>query len=187
MWLLIDNYDSFTYILRDYLLQLQPQVRVIKNDAHELDEIIAMNPERIILSPGPKSPDKAGITMQVIHHFHDKIPILGVCLGHQALAQYFGARVLKAGYPMHGKTSLVNHNQEAIFKGLPTPLQVMRYHSLIIKDTEAAGLEVLGTTADGTIMAFRHRQYACTGVQFHPESILTVEGLALLRNWANNI
>ncbi|RQO30104.1 anthranilate/aminodeoxychorismate synthase component II [Taibaiella sp. KBW10] len=187
MWLLIDNYDSFTHILCDYLLQLGQPVTVIKNDAYTLEQIIEMRPQRIIISPGPKTPDDAGITMAVIHHFHDKMPILGICLGHQALAQYFGAKIIKAAYPMHGKTSAVYHKQEYIFQDLPNPLIAMRYHSLVVEDIDPNVLTVLAKSEEGLIMALKHKEYPCVGVQFHPESVLTPQGMDLLRNWANNI
>lgn len=186
MWLLIDNYDSFSHILADYLKQLHKDVCMIRNDEMSLDEIIALKPDRIILSPGPKDPEHAGVTMAVIDYFHHHVPILGVCLGHQALAQYFGCVVTRAPYPVHGKVCPVIHTGRHIFSGLPSPMQVMRYHSLqVVQMQDHPELEILARTEDNIIMAFRHRKYACTGVQFHPESVLTEQGLELLRNWAN--
>ncbi|WP_222165620.1 anthranilate synthase component II [Edaphocola aurantiacus] len=186
MWLLIDNYDSFSDILADYLKQVHQNVCMIRNDELSLSEIIKLNPERIILSPGPKDPEHAGMTMSVIDYFHDKIPILGVCLGHQALAQYFGCKVTKAPFPVHGKTSQIKHNGQHIFSGLSNPLKVMRYHSLQATGMEDnPDLQILATTDEGVIMAFRHKKYSCTGVQFHPESVLTESGLNILKNWAN--
>lgn len=186
MWLLIDNYDSFSYILADYIKQLHPEVMMIQNDALSLEEIIALRPERIILSPGPRDPDHAGVTMAVIDHFCRKVPILGVCLGHQALAQYFGCNVVKSPFPVHGKVSSIVHKGNDVFSALPSPLQVMRYHSLCVAAIEdKPDLEILATTEDGINMAFRHREYPCTGLQFHPESVLTEHGLDILRNWAN--
>lgn len=186
MWLLIDNYDSFSHILADYLKQLHEEVQMIRNDELSLQEIVALKPDRIILSPGPKDPEHAGITMAVIDYFHDKLPILGVCLGHQALAQYFGCTVTKAPFPVHGKVNAITHTGQHIFSGLPNPLLVMRYHSLHVKGMQAIpDLDILGQTEQGIVMAFRHQKYPCTGVQFHPESVLTEQGLNILRNWAN--
>jgi anthranilate synthase/aminodeoxychorismate synthase-like glutamine amidotransferase len=182
MWLLIDNYDSFAHILLDYLKQVQPDIAIIQNDSHSLEEIIAMQPEVIVLSPGPKAPDDAGITMAVIEHFHDKIPLLGICLGHQALAQFFGAKVTKAKYPMHGKTSILQHNNHPVFQTLPKEFPVMRYHSLEVKEYEGSPLQPIAyTTDDQSLMAFAHQSLPIVGFQFHPESVLTAHGLALLQ------
>lgn len=184
MWLLIDNYDSFSRILLDYLLQLQADVRCIQNDEYTLEEIIAIAPERIILSPGPKTPDDAGVVMEVIDYFHNKVPILGICLGHQALAQYFGAKVQRAAYPMHGKTSKIAHNNKHVFQHMPEQMEVMRYHSLVVTDYEHSALEPLAYAMDdNSLMAFTHTQYPILGLQFHPESVLTEMGLALLEQW----
>lgn len=182
MWVLIDNYDSFTHILHHYLLQTGNACEVYRNDALSLDELIALGPSRLIISPGPETPLQAGISMAAIAHFYDRIPILGVCLGHQAIGMHFGARLVHAPEPMHGKVRPVQHNNQSVFKGLPSPLPVMRYHSLSIESCDE--LETLATAADGTIMAVRHRIYPCTGVQFHPESVGTPDGLQLLKNWA---
>jgi len=184
MWLLIDNYDSFSHILLDYLLQINPDTIVIQNDTHDVAAIIAMAPERIILSPGPKTPDQAGITMDVINYFYDKIPILGVCLGHQAIAQFLGAKVARAPYPFHGKTSQIAHNDKGIFKGLDNNFKVMRYHSLSVTEFEHTGIEPWAIASDdGSLMAFGHEKYPVTGIQFHPESVLTEHGLTLLKAW----
>lgn len=184
MWLLIDNYDSFSQILLDHLLQIGPPVHCIQNDERSLEEIIALRPERIILSPGPKTPDEAGITMEVIRYFHDKIPLLGVCLGHQALARFFGAKVLRAAYPMHGKTSIIRHSDQGIFKSMPDRIEVMRYHSLVVEDFEDTGIVPWAFARDdNSLMAFGHERFPSVGLQFHPESVLTPQGLALLKSW----
>ena len=185
MWALIDNYDSFTYILQDYLLQTGHECTVYRNDEITLHELITLDPARIIISPGPETPLQAGITMQVIDHFHKHTPILGVCLGHQALGMYFGARLIHTAYPMHGKISDVQHDDSLLFKGIPSPFNAMRYHSLAIDKLENTCLNATAHTADGTIMALTHEQYPCTGVQFHPESVGTEYGLQLLKNWAD--
>jgi len=185
MWVLIDNYDSFTYILHDYLLQTGNKCTVYRNDEISLQRLDDLNPTRIIISPGPETPLQAGITMDVIERFHQRIPILGVCLGHQALGMYFGAKLVHTFYPMHGKTSEVTHTGHALFHGMPSPFTAMRYHSLAVDDFENTPLEILATTNDGTIMALAHKQYPCLGVQYHPESVGTEFGLRLLKNWAS--
>jgi len=182
MWVLIDNYDSFTHILHHYLLQTGHECTVYRNDTLSLDALIQLNPSRLIISPGPETPLQAGITMEAIAHFYDRIPILGICLGHQAIGMHFGAKLLHAPAPVHGKVRPVLHDQRSLFKGLPSPLPVMRYHSLSIAPCDE--LETLATAEDGTIMAIRHRIYPCTGLQFHPESVGTPDGLQLLQNWA---
>ncbi len=184
MWVLIDNYDSFTYILHDYLLQTGNECAVYRNDEITLEQLIDLHPRRIIISPGPETPLQAGITMDVIRHFHQQVPILGVCLGHQALGMYFGAKLVHAAYPMHGKTSTVTHNSHEVFTGISSPFTVMRYHSLAVIEFEGTNLESIAATEDGTIMALAHKQYPCIGVQFHPESVGTEYGLQLLKNWA---
>jgi anthranilate synthase/aminodeoxychorismate synthase-like glutamine amidotransferase len=184
MWALIDNYDSFTYILQHYLLQCGHECVVYRNDEISMQQLIDLAPERLILSPGPETPLQAGITMAAIDHFHARIPILGVCLGHQALGMYFGAQLVHASYPMHGKTSEVRHNGHALFSGIPDPFTVMRYHSLAVNNFTDPALEAIAHTDDGTIMALAHTQYPCIGVQFHPESVGTEHGLQLLKNWA---
>ena len=184
MWALIDNYDSFTYILLDYLLQTGNECVVYRNDEITVEQLAALCPSRLIISPGPETPVQAGITMAAIAHFHQHIPILGVCLGHQALGMYFGAPLVHAHYPMHGKTSAVSHSGHALFNGIPSPFTAMRYHSLAVTGFEGTGLDAIAHTADGAIMALAHERYACTGVQFHPESVGTPQGLQLIRNWA---
>jgi len=184
MWALIDNYDSFTYILRDYLLQTGHECAVYRNDEISLEQLIATGPERIIISPGPETPLQAGITMSVIDHFHKHTPILGVCLGHQALGMFFGAELIHTSYPMHGKTSVVTHSHHPLFKNIPSPFTVMRYHSLAVTGFEDTPLEAIAQTSDETIMALAHKQYPSMGVQFHPESVGTEYGLQLLKNWA---
>lgn len=183
MYILIDNYDSFTYILHHYLLQTGHECVVYKNDEITVEELIALDPERIIISPGPETPLQAGITMEVIAYFHDKLPILGVCLGHQALGMYFGAQLVHAA-PMHGKTSKVDHTGHELFKGISSPFTVMRYHSLAIEGFAGTEMDVIATTKDGIIMALAHKKYPVIGVQFHPESVGTEHGLQLLKNWA---
>lgn len=184
MWLLIDNYDSFSQMLLDYLRQLHDTVICIQNDEKSIDEIIALQPQRIILSPGPKDPDHAGITMEVIAHFHDKIPLLGVCLGHQALAQFLGSTIERAAYPIHGKTSIIRHEQKGIFKNMPAEMEVMRYHSLVVEIESGSSIEPWAfATDDNSLMAFGHKTFPIVGIQFHPESVLTPLGLALLLEW----
>ncbi len=185
MWILLDNYDSFTYILHDYLLQTGNECTVYRNDEISIEELQNLNPSRLIISPGPETPLQAGICMDAIQAFHDRIPILGVCLGHQALGMFFGAKLIHAPYPMHGKTSEVVHNNSTIFNNIASPFTVMRYHSLIIDNLENTGLTVTAhTLEDGCIMAIEHNKFPCTGIQFHPESIGTPQGLQLLKNWA---
>ena len=184
MWVLIDNYDSFTYILHDYLLQTGNECLVYRNDEISISQLKAIDPERIIISPGPETPLQAGVTMDVIDQFHKQTPILGVCLGHQALGMYFGAKLVHTPYPMHGKTSEIRHTGHSLFKGIPSPFTAMRYHSLAVTDFNDTSLEVLANTDDGTIMALSHKEYPCLGVQFHPESIGTPHGLQLLKDWA---
>lgn len=183
MWVLIDNYDSFTYILHHYLLQLHPEVLVFKNDEISVAELMDRAPERLILSPGPRTPAEAGITNALIAAFYDKLPILGICLGHQALGQFFGAGLQRASRPMHGKVSAILHKDQSVFAGLPHPLQVMRYHSLLLTGWSATALQPLAWTDKEELMAFQHPEYPVLGIQFHPESILTPEGFTLLQNW----
>jgi anthranilate synthase/aminodeoxychorismate synthase-like glutamine amidotransferase len=181
--LLLDNYDSFTYNLYDYLSRLHVDCRVVRNDQVSIADIEALQPTAIVVSPGPKRPADAGITMELIRHFHAKMPILGICLGHQALGEFFGATLVKSPYPMHGKTSMVQHNGDTLFNNIPNPFEVMRYHSLELDNLAATPLQTLATTHDGAIMAIKHPTLPLYGLQFHPESILTPQGFQLLQNW----
>jgi anthranilate synthase/aminodeoxychorismate synthase-like glutamine amidotransferase len=184
MILMIDNYDSFTYNLVQYLGQLGEEVAVRRNDAIALDEIAVMNPEAIFLSPGPCSPEQAGITLDVVRRFHRSVPLMGVCLGHQAIGQAFGGRVVRAGRIMHGKTSPILNDGRTIFHGLPNPFPAGRYHSLIVeRETLPDCLEVSAETEEGEIMGLRHREWPVEGIQFHPESILTPLGKRIVRNF----
>jgi anthranilate synthase/aminodeoxychorismate synthase-like glutamine amidotransferase len=184
MLLMIDNYDSFTYNLVQYLGELGADVRVARNDAVTLDEIEDLAPERIVISPGPCTPSEAGISVSLIQRFAGKVPILGVCLGHQAIGQAFGGRVVRAAKVMHGKLSEIRHDGKGVFAGVPTPFHATRYHSLAIERTHVPeSLEVTATTDDGEIMGVRHRQHAVEGVQFHPEAILTEHGKRMLANF----
>ena len=184
MLLLIDNYDSFTYNLYQYLSELGTSVRVRRNDQITLDEIAAMQPDHIVVSPGPCTPDEAGLSCKIIETFGPYIPVLGVCLGHQAIGQVYGGRVIRAPEPMHGKTGLMYHSGQGVFHNLPVPFEANRYHSLIVERTTLpAELEITAETADGLIMGLRHCTYPVEGVQFHPESIMTPVGKDLLRNF----
>ena len=184
MILMIDNYDSFTYNMVQYLGQLGEEVAVYRNDAITLDEIETMNPEAIFLSPGPCSPEQAGITVDVVRRFHRRVPLMGVCLGHQAIGQAFGGRVVRAGRIMHGKTSPILNDGRTIFKGLPSPFPAGRYHSLIVeRESLPDCLEVSAETEEGEIMGLRHRTLPVEGIQFHPESILTPGGKRIIRNF----
>jgi len=183
--LVIDNYDSFTYNLVQYLGELGADVQVMRNDVVSLDEVAASKPERIVISPGPGRPEQAGVTMQVIKELGQATPVLGVCLGHQAIGAVFGGSVVRAGVPMHGKTSTIEHDGRGVFSGISGPFSASRYHSLVVSDANFPGdLEVSARTReDGVIMGLRHRTWPVHGVQFHPESILTGEGLKILRNF----
>lgn len=189
MLLMIDNYDSFTYNVVQYLGELGAEVKVIRNDELTLEEIEALNPERIVISPGPCTPTEAGVSVPVLKQFAGKLPILGICLGHQSIGQAFGGKVVRARQVMHGKTSPVAHENQGVFEGLANPLTVTRYHSLVVeRDTLPDCLEITAwtTLADGSmdeIMGLRHREYMIEGVQFHPESILTDQGHELLANF----
>ncbi|MCC6465046.1 MAG: aminodeoxychorismate/anthranilate synthase component II [Planctomycetes bacterium] len=186
MLLLLDNYDSFTFNLAHYFEELGRQVRVVRNDALSVTELAALQPQRLVISPGPGRPAQAGCTMAALAHFAGRIPVLGVCLGHQAIGEHFGARLVHAPSLVHGKTSAVTHAGLGVFAGLPSPLQVTRYHSLCLSEEGFPPvLEVTARSDDGVIMGVRHRQLAVEGVQFHPEAILTEHGHALLRNWLN--
>ena len=184
MIFVIDNYDSFTYNLVQYMGELGEEVKVFRNDAISVSRIRAMKPERLLISPGPGMPDGAGVTLEAIRAFAGQIPILGVCLGHQAIGQAFGGRVLRAPYLMHGKTSEICHDSATIFRGLPYRFRATRYHSLIVeKEGLPEELEVSATTPDGVIMGLRHRRFPVEGVQFHPESVMTEHGKTLLENF----
>lgn len=184
MILVIDNYDSFTYNLVQYLGELGEEIVVYRNDELTLSEIEELNPNHILISPGPCTPNEAGISLELIHYFKGKIPIFGVCLGHQAIGQAFGGDVIRAEKLMHGKTSPILNDGKTIFEGLPSPFTATRYHSLIVRrDTLPDCLEISAETAEGEIMAFRHKQYPIEGVQFHPESIITDHGLKILSNF----
>ena len=184
MLLMIDNYDSFTYNLVQYLQSLGAEVKVVRNDAMTVDEIAKLAPERIVISPGPCSPAEAGIAVATIQHFAGQLPVLGVCLGHQAIGAAFGGDIVRAGQQMHGKTNVITTDQKGVFAGLPQQFTVNRYHSLVIdKTTLPACLTVTATSEDGEIQGVRHTTLAVEGVQFHPESILTEHGHAMLKNF----
>lgn len=187
MILMIDNYDSFTYNLVQYLLALNTKVTVFRNDAISLPEIAALQPEIIVISPGPGTPAQAGISLAVVEKFKTAIPILGICLGHQTIGQAFGAKVIPAAEPVHGKVHPIRHSGSGVFTGLPCPLNVTRYHSLILeRQTLPAELEITAQTATGEIMGIKHKTLPIEGVQFHPEAILTEGGLQLLGNFLNH-
>ncbi len=184
MLTLIDNYDSFTYNLVQYFGELGAELQIFRNDKISLDELIALNPAQLVISPGPGDPLKdGGISPAAMLHFSGRIPVLGVCLGHQCLGAIYGGRVDRAPRLMHGKTSAINHNGLGIFKGIPSPFEAMRYHSLVVYPPVPDELEITATTAEGEIMALKHREHATYGVQFHPESILTRHGKQLLQNF----
>lgn len=189
MLLMIDNYDSFTYNVVQYFTELGAEVKVVRNDEITLEEIEALNPERLVISPGPCTPNEAGISMDAIRHFSGKLPILGICLGHQSIGQVFGGKIVRAGQVMHGKTSAIHHADVGVFKDLPDPYRATRYHSLVVDKQHLPDcLEMTAWTEnpDGSveeIMGLRHKTLAIEGVQFHPESILTEHGHALLKNF----
>ena len=184
MLLLIDNYDSFTYNLFQYLSELGEEVVVIRNNKTTLEEIEKMKPQRIVISPGPSTPLQAGISNEVIRHFSPRLPILGVCLGHQCIGYSYGGSIGPAKKIMHGKSSLIHHNSQGVFAGLPNPFSAIRYHSLVVRhDGLPDCLEITAQTDDGTIMGLRHRQYPVQGIQFHPESFMTEIGKDLLKNF----
>lgn len=184
MLVMIDNYDSFTYNLVQYLGELGEEVRTFRNDEIGIRDIVKMQPDRIMISPGPCTPNEAGISMDVISHFKGKVPILGVCLGHQSIGQAFGGKVVRAQEIMHGKTSVLTHTGAGVFKDIENPYTVTRYHSLVLeRESLPTCFDVTAWTEDGEIMGIRHKRYAIEGVQFHPESILTEHGHALLKNF----
>lgn len=184
MILVIDNYDSFTYNLVQHLGELGEEIVVRRNDEIDLEGIAELNPDHILISPGPRTPNEAGISLALLERFKGEIPIMGVCLGHQAIGQAFGGDVVRADQLMHGKTSEISHDGTGVFEGLPSPFTATRYHSLVVKrDTLPDCLEISAQTDDGEIMGLRHKEYVVEGVQFHPESIMTDHGLQLLRNF----
>ena len=188
MLLMIDNYDSFTFNLVQYFGELGQDVRVVRNDAITVDEALSLKPAAVCVSPGPCSPAQAGVSIEIIQRFAGVVPVLGVCLGHQAIGEAFGGQVVRAKTIMHGKTSPVHHHHVGVFEGLPNPLTCIRYHSLAIeRDSLPACLEITAETADGEIMGVRHRQFDVEGVQFHPESILSDRGHDLLRNFLKRV
>ncbi len=183
MLVVIDNYDSFTYNLVQYLGELGADIRVFRNDQVTLDEIAALNPDQIVISPGPGEPDDGGISNAVIREFGPHTPVLGVCLGHQCLGQVYGGAVVRAPRLMHGKTSPVYHNGKGLFYGVPSPFNATRYHSLIVEEPLPDSLQVTAFTSEGEVMGLRHKEYPVVGVQFHPESILTEHGKRILKNF----
>jgi anthranilate synthase/aminodeoxychorismate synthase-like glutamine amidotransferase len=185
MIFVLDNYDSFTYNLVQYLGELGAEMRVARNDTLTVDDVARLDPEAIVISPGPGNPDGAGITLELIHRFHAQVPILGVCLGHQAIGQAFGGTVARARRQMHGKTSRIQHDGQGVFAGLPNDFEATRYHSLVVLERGLPDdLEITARSSDdGEIMGLRHRRHPVEGVQFHPESILTGQGKALLKNF----
>ena len=184
MLLMIDNYDSFTYNLVQYFGELGEDVQVYRNDKITVEQIEGMHPERLVISPGPCTPKEAGLSVHAIRHFAGRLPLLGVCLGHQSLAAAFGGEVIRAERLMHGKTSMIHHDGKTVFRNLPNPFEATRYHSLIVKrSTLPECFEISAETTEGEIMGMRHRTLGVEGVQFHPESILTTSGKDLLRNF----
>ena len=185
--LVIDNYDSFTFNLVQYIQEIGEEVVVLRNDQVSLEDIREMKPDYILISPGPGNPDTAGICLDIVKTFYQEIPILGVCLGQQIIAQVFGGLVRKATQPMHGKTSYINHDTKQIFQDIPSPFQVTRYHSLVVDESTFPDcLEISAKSDDGEIMAIRHKNYKVEAVQFHPEAILTENGLQMIRNFFQN-
>jgi anthranilate synthase/aminodeoxychorismate synthase-like glutamine amidotransferase len=188
MILLLDNYDSFTYNIAQYLGELGAVVDVVRNDAIDLEGIASMAPEGILLSPGPGAPDDAGITLATIDRFAGAVPLLGVCLGHQAIGQHYGGRVVRAAQLMHGRTSLIEHDARGVFRGLPSPMTATRYHSLVVApESLPASLEWSAWTDEGEVMGLRHRELPVEAVQFHPESFLSEHGHRLLANWLDTL
>jgi anthranilate synthase/aminodeoxychorismate synthase-like glutamine amidotransferase len=188
MLVMIDNFDSFTYNLVQYLRQIGPKVEVFRNNAVTVEAIEALSPAGIVISPGPGRPESAGISLEAIKHFSGRIPLLGVCLGHQSIAQVFGATVVAAKRLMHGKTSMISNDGKGLFKGIAKPFQAMRYHSLAVaRESLPDCFEITAEADDGEIMGIRHHQHAIEGVQFHPESIMTPVGKRLLRNFVNSL
>lgn len=183
---MIDNYDSFTYNLVQYLGEMNQEIKIFRNDETTIDEIESLSPDHIIISPGPCSPKEAGISVDVIKHFAGKLPILGVCLGHQSIGYAFGGDIVRAERLLHGKTSMIHHDGKGVFKGIPNPFEATRYHSLVVKrETMPSCLIVAAETDQHEVMGIRHKDYPIEGVQFHPESILTSHGRELLANFVN--
>jgi len=188
MILIIDNYDSFTYNLVHLVARHTDEYKVVRNDAIEVDEVRQMNPDMILISPGPGRPEDAGISEQVIRELGAEIPILGVCLGHQAIGQVFGAKVTYAPSLMHGKTSIIHHDGKGVYQNVPQDFIATRYHSLVVEEASLPDtLEITSRTPDGVIMGVRHKHFPIEGIQFHPESILTVEGPKLIENWIKHV
>ena len=188
MILIIDNYDSFTYNLYQYVGEIHPDIKVLRNDEFAMEDLKKLPLEAIIISPGPGRPENAGLSIEVIKEFQDKVPILGICLGHQAIGYAYGGKVISAPVIMHGKTSMINHNGENIFKNIKTPLKIMRYHSLIVeKQSLPEDLTITAETEDGLIMGLKHKKYNVQGLQFHPESIFTDQGKTLIKNFVEGI
>ncbi len=184
MLLLLDNYDSFTYNLYQYLSELGEQVEVYRNDKLTVAEVAALRPDRVVISPGPCTPNEAGISMELIQHMAGKVPVLGVCLGHQSMGQVFGGKVVRAGRLMHGKTSPIHHDGKGLFEGVPNPFEAVRYHSLLVEKASLPDcLEITAESDQGEIMGLRHKAFVVEGIQFHPESIMTRVGKDLLRNF----
>jgi len=184
MVLMIDNYDSFTYNLVQYLAELGAQVRVVRNDEISVDEVRSLAPRAIVISPGPSAPDQAGISLELVQHLAGRVPIFGVCLGHQTIGQAFGGKVVRAKRVMHGKVSAVRHDGEGVFRGLPAEFRATRYHSLAVeRESLPTCLKITAEAEDGEIMGLRHREYAVEGVQFHPEALLTEHGHRMLQNF----
>jgi anthranilate synthase/aminodeoxychorismate synthase-like glutamine amidotransferase len=184
MLVIIDNYDSFTYNLVQYFGQLKVDIKVFRNDQVTLEQLKELQPEYVVISPGPGTPKESGISPEVVRYFSGKIPLLGVCLGHQCIGEVFGGNVIRAPHPVHGKLSVVHHNGRDLFQGIPEPFEAVRYHSLVIEQQNfPAELEVTASTEDGLVMGLRHRQHQTYGVQFHPESIFTGVGKSLLANF----
>jgi len=186
MLLIIDNYDSFTYNLVQYLGELGADISVYRNDKISIPDIEGLAPQRLLVSPGPCTPKEAGVSVKALHHFAGRLPVLGVCLGHQSLAYAFGGEIIRADRLMHGKTSMIHHDGKTIFEGLPNPFEATRYHSLIVnRQTLPKEFEISAETVEGEIMGIRHKPTGAEGVQFHPESILTKAGMDLLKNFLN--
>jgi len=184
MVLVIDNYDSFVHNLARYFRILGAQTLIVRNDKITIDEIKKINPSHIVLSPGPCTPSEAGICIDVVKYFAETIPMLGVCLGHQAIAQAFGSQIIKASYPMHGKSSLISHDGSGVFHGIPDNIEIGRYHSLVVQENGLdVKLKITARTDDGTIMSLTHKEFPVWGVQFHPESVLTQHGLEMINNF----